>query len=125
MKDIERYHTDLHASAVDIGKHFRRADPELPGILAADKWTHLNGQYHPGCLPEYQTSWKSRRIPPLWSRKWLQSDQAKQAYAKGSPEFRTTWEQMLKPTNNARIGDGDRKATRQWIGWKNRRQKSV
>ena len=41
LKEIEQYHADLHASAVDIGEHFQQADALLPGKLCAREVDHL------------------------------------------------------------------------------------
>ncbi len=42
LKEIEQYHTDLHTSAIEIGKHFRQADASLPGKLCAREVDHLD-----------------------------------------------------------------------------------
>ena len=41
LREIEKYHANLHASAIEIGQHFRRADSALPGLLAAREVDHL------------------------------------------------------------------------------------
>jgi methyl-accepting chemotaxis protein len=41
FKAIEEPHRHLHESAIGIGKHFKQADPELPGFLAAKEADHL------------------------------------------------------------------------------------
>ena len=41
LKEIESYHAQLHASAVEIGENFKQADATLPGILAAREVDHL------------------------------------------------------------------------------------
>ncbi|MFH1418020.1 MAG: methyl-accepting chemotaxis protein [Planctomycetota bacterium] len=42
LKEIEKYHADLHASAIEIGEHFKQADASLPGTLCAREIDHLN-----------------------------------------------------------------------------------
>jgi methyl-accepting chemotaxis protein len=41
LREIEVHHKDLHASAVEIGKSFKQADPMLPGTLAAREVDHM------------------------------------------------------------------------------------
>ncbi len=41
LKEIEQYHSDLHASAIEVGDHFKQADAMLPGLLAAREVDHL------------------------------------------------------------------------------------
>ncbi|HRX84229.1 MAG TPA: CZB domain-containing protein, partial [Phycisphaerae bacterium] len=41
LREIEHYHSDLHASAVEIAAHFKPADPLLPGKLSAREVDHL------------------------------------------------------------------------------------
>lgn len=42
LADIEKYHTDLHHSAKDIGACFHQADRDLAGFLKDKKVDHLN-----------------------------------------------------------------------------------
>lgn len=41
LKQIEKPHADLHHSVIEIKKHFRQADAQLPGFLAAKEADHL------------------------------------------------------------------------------------
>ncbi|MBN1294624.1 MAG: CZB domain-containing protein [Candidatus Latescibacteria bacterium] len=41
LTEIEEYHNKLHASAIEIGKHFHQADTELSAILRDAKTDHL------------------------------------------------------------------------------------
>jgi methyl-accepting chemotaxis protein len=40
LKEIEEPHRKLHESAIDIGKHFKQADVQLPGFLAIKEVEH-------------------------------------------------------------------------------------
>ncbi len=42
FKEIEQPHAKLHASAIEIGKHFRQADEQLPKFLVEKEVDHLN-----------------------------------------------------------------------------------
>ena len=44
LKSIEIPHEKLHATAIDIGKHFRQANPALPTLFLDRHIDHLN--YH-------------------------------------------------------------------------------
>ncbi len=41
LAEIEEPHAELHASAIEIGEHFKQADATLPGILAEREVDHL------------------------------------------------------------------------------------
>ena len=94
---IEEPHTLLHHSAEKIGKVFRRANPELPGLIAARMVDHLKwADTVRDAFLQNSESLKVETDPTLCALgKWLQSEQAKAAYQAGSPEFKKAWDTML------------------------------
>ncbi|MEJ2041019.1 MAG: methyl-accepting chemotaxis protein, partial [Desulfosarcinaceae bacterium] len=96
FKEIEEPHHLLHASAISIAKNFKQADEHLPTLFMARMIDHLNwaaairDTFLKG---EHQLNVQTD--PKLCALgKWLQSDEAKTAYQKGSPDFRSAWQAM-------------------------------
>jgi methyl-accepting chemotaxis protein len=96
FKSIEEPHRHLHESAIEIGRHFRQADPNLPSLLLEREIDHLNwaAKIRDAFLKgdrklDVQTD------PTLCALgKWLQSEQAHSAYSRGDRQFRVLWDEM-------------------------------
>ena len=97
LKEIETPHLSLHHSAIEIKKVFRKADSALPGILAARQVDHLKwADTIRDCFLNREHKLNVQTDPTLCALgKWLQTDQAKKAYADGDAEFRKAWDQLL------------------------------
>ncbi|MDP3479183.1 MAG: methyl-accepting chemotaxis protein [Desulfoprunum sp.] len=94
---IEEPHTLLHQSAEKIGKVFRRANPALPGLIAARMVDHL--KWADTVRDAFLTNSDSLKVetnPELCALgKWLQTEQGKAAYQGGSAEFKKAWDTMV------------------------------
>jgi len=96
FKSIEEPHRHLHESAIEIGRRFRQADPNLPSLLLEREIDHLNwaAKIRDAFLKgdrrlDVQTD------PSLCALgKWLQSEQAHSAYSRGDRQFRVQWDEM-------------------------------
>jgi methyl-accepting chemotaxis protein len=96
FKSIEEPHRHLHESAITIGRHFKQADANLPSLLLQREIDHLNWAakirdtfLNGGSRLDVQTD------PTLCALgKWLQSEQAHEAYTQGDREFRALWDDM-------------------------------
>ncbi len=97
LKEIEEPHRKLHESAIAIGKQFKQADTSLPSLLLSRVIDHLNWSNR-----IRDTFLKGERNLTVQTDPrqcalgvWLQSAEARKAYAEGSPKFRTEWDEML------------------------------
>lgn len=97
MKEIESHHTDLHESAIDIGKHFKQADSELPGILAIRMVDHLNwaNVIRDAFLQDKSEINVQTDPTKCGLGKWFGSEQAINAYKNGTGEFKRSWGELL------------------------------
>ncbi|NLX57884.1 MAG: methyl-accepting chemotaxis protein, partial [Phycisphaerae bacterium] len=97
LKEIEQYHHDLHASAVGIGENFRQADAGLPGLLGARMVDHMKwADAIRDCFLHNASEVNAEADPNQCALgKWLTTEQARAAYAGGSPEFRQAWDKMV------------------------------
>ncbi|MBN1514936.1 CZB domain-containing protein, partial [Candidatus Sumerlaeota bacterium] len=97
LKEIEPVHERLHASAIHIGESFHQADPELPGVLAARQIDHLNwaNAVRDAFLNKSNTLEVQTDATKCALGQWLESEQAKKAYANGDAEFKRAWDEML------------------------------
>jgi methyl-accepting chemotaxis protein len=93
---MEDSHNKIHQSAIKIIKHFKPADPLLPGIITEKindhlKWadtirmTILNG--NDDLNVEVNSSKCALGI-------WMQSKQAKKAYQRGDEDFKRVWDDL-------------------------------
>ena len=98
LKNIEEPHRHLHESAIHIDEVFVQADAELPGILATPQVDHLKwAEKIRDCFLTNSDSLKVQTDPTQCGLgKWLNSDQAKAAYASGTAEFKKTWDEMVE-----------------------------
>ncbi len=97
LKEIESYHYDLHASAIEIGKHFEQADATLPGILAGRQVDHLHwADAIRDCFLTNCEGIKVEIDPAQCALgKWLITAPAKAAYENGTAEFKQAWDKMV------------------------------
>jgi methyl-accepting chemotaxis protein len=97
LKEIEGCHRELHESAIEIGTRFRRADPELSGILAARMVDHLKwADAIRDAFLENKTSVDVQTDPTQCVLgKWLAGAHAQRAYAGADPDFKRAWDAML------------------------------
>ncbi|MHC4583704.1 MAG: methyl-accepting chemotaxis protein, partial [Planctomycetota bacterium] len=97
FKEIEGCHHALHASAIEIKQHFKQADTELPGIITGRMVDHLN--WAAAIRDTFLGNKESLnvQIDPTKCAlgKWINSEQAKNAYENGDVEFKNSWDQML------------------------------
>jgi methyl-accepting chemotaxis protein len=109
LKEVEGYHRDLHASAIEIGEHFQQADTELPGILSAREVDHLN--WAAAIRDCFLTNCAGIQveIDPTQCAlgKWLNTEQAKAAYQNGTAEFRRAWDSMVVSHRKLHESAGD------------------
>ncbi len=94
---IEEPHTLLHQSAEKIKEVFRPANPELPGLIASRVVDHLKwADTIRDAILENKSSLDVQTDATLCALgKWLQSEEGKDAYASGSPEFKKAWDAMV------------------------------
>jgi methyl-accepting chemotaxis protein len=97
LKEIEGCHRELHESAVEIGTQFRRADAELPGVLAARMVDHLKwADTIRDAFLENKTSLEVQTDPTQCALgKWLAGAHAQKAYASADAELKRAWDDML------------------------------
>ena len=98
LKEIEKPHRDLHLSAVEIGEHFKQADADLPGFLAAKEVDHLKWVAKVNALflknlPKLEIQTDDHKCS---LGKWLHGEGAKQAVA-GHPELAELVEALKEP----------------------------
>ncbi len=91
-------HRRLHESAIEIGKHFVQADPELPTLLAVRIGDHLAwASTVRDAFLEQRDSLNVQTDPKKCGLgKWLHTDQAKTAYKNGNRDFQQAWDQMVE-----------------------------
>jgi methyl-accepting chemotaxis protein len=97
LKEIESYHADLHASAIDIGKHFKQADPLLPEKLRAREVDHLvwSEKVKDLFLENLPTLEVQTDPTQCAFGKWLGSEEAQKA--ERDPEFARLLEAVKEP----------------------------
>ncbi len=98
LKKIEAPHARLHASALEVAKHFQAADDKLPGFLAAREADHLKGILN--ICKVFLTNAEKLKVKSDPHKcafgKWLYSDQAKAAVA-GNPKLESLLEAIKEP----------------------------
>ncbi len=101
LKEIEGVHAELHASAIEIGRHFRQADTALPEILSGREVDHLKwaAKARDAFLNGSDNLGVETDPTKCALGKWLQTEQARQAYANGDEHFRAAWDRMIKVHN--------------------------
>lgn len=102
IKALEAPHKQMHASATKIKEVFKEADPTLPIRIVETESAH--GTWFTRLLTaiiEKQTSVKNVSTDPNTCKlgKFLATEQAKNAYAKGSPDVKELWDALHKSHN--------------------------
>jgi methyl-accepting chemotaxis protein len=97
LVEIEGCHHDLHTSAIAIKEHFKQADTELPGIIAARMVDHLKwADVIRDAFLENKDELNIQTDPAQCALgKWLNTEQAKNAYQNGDADFKQAWDKML------------------------------
>jgi len=99
LSEIEKYHNELHASAVQIGKTFAPADAALGGFLRDKKLDHLTwlGKVKDALInPDARTTGVQTDPHQCGLGKWLYSDDTKRRMDK-DPEFARTVQAVFEP----------------------------
>ncbi|MBF0549773.1 MAG: CZB domain-containing protein [Deltaproteobacteria bacterium] len=96
LKQIEQPHKALHDSARKIKEVFHRVDSTLPERLAEKEADHLIwAAAVRDALMEHKTKLDVQMDPDKCGLgKWLASDQARQAYQGGTPEFKEVFDKL-------------------------------
>ncbi len=96
LKDIEEPHAKLHTSAINICKVFNIADGALPGLLAMREVDHLKwaDKIRDTFLQKKEKLEVETNPEQCQLGKWMNTDQARDAYTHGSPEFKRLWDDM-------------------------------
>lgn len=97
LKAIEDPHRRLHATAIEIAKHFKQSDTALPALLLQRQIDHLNWAASiRNAFLNNETQLSVQTDPNLCALgKWLRSEQADRAYQNGDRRFRTMWDEMV------------------------------
>lgn len=97
LKSIEEPHQHLHASAIAIDEHFKQADAGLPALLLQREVDHLNWAATIRDAFLNKNDHLDVQTDPTMCAlgKWLQSDEARQAYKSGDQRFRAMWDDMV------------------------------
>jgi methyl-accepting chemotaxis protein len=97
LKSIEAPHHHLHASAIEIDKHFNQADVHLPALLLQRQIDHLKwaADIRSAFLNKDNELNVQTDHTLCALGKWLRTDDAKQAYQSGSQRFKTEWDEMI------------------------------
>ena len=98
LKGIEEPHRKLHESAIDIGKHFKQADVQLPGFLAVKEvehhlWVGEIDKLFMENLPELKVQTDDHKCA---LGKWLHGEGAKKA-VEGKPELARLLDALKEP----------------------------
>lgn len=97
LKSIEDPHHRLHASAIDIKKHFNHADVHLPALLLQRQIDHL--RWAAKIRDAFLNSDKKLNVQTDHTQcalgKWLRTNEAKQAYQSGNQRFKAEWDEMI------------------------------
>ena len=98
LKEIEGYHADLHASAIEIGEHFRQADALLPGKMCAREVDHLDWADKISRLFLENLNHLDVQTDPhkCTFGKWLEGDEASKLAA-SDPQFAQLLEDVKEP----------------------------
>ena len=97
LKEIEAPHKRLHDSAIAIDKAFKQANPNLPTLFVEREVDHLKwaSQIRDGFIQEKDALGVQTDPTRCALGKWLNSDEARTAYAKGDADFKRVWDEMV------------------------------
>lgn len=88
--EIEGYHKDLHESAINIKEVYREANDELPGYITTTIIQHLSwiNSIRDALRFSSDSIGIKEEVENCNFDQWLESDEAKEAYAQGSVDYR-------------------------------------
>ncbi|RJQ77205.1 MAG: HAMP domain-containing protein [Desulfobacteraceae bacterium] len=97
LNRIEEPHRRLHESAIEIGRHFKQADNDLPALLLTREIDHLNW-----AIQMRDTFLKDERRLTVQTDprqcalgKWLQTEGALKIYELSDRGVKTTWDRLV------------------------------
>lgn len=98
FSEIETPHAHLHISAKHIKEVFKQANVQLPELISARICDHLNWAASiRDTFLENKEELKVQTDPHKCALgKWLDSEQAQNAYKNGSPVFKKIWNEMIE-----------------------------
>ncbi|MFH1215148.1 MAG: methyl-accepting chemotaxis protein [Pseudomonadota bacterium] len=98
LKEIEPLHHELHASAAEIKKHYKNADPHLPLVMAEREVDHLNFVNKIQLVFSGQASTFNVETDPQKCKlgQWLYGDGAKKAI-EADPGLKPSIDGLLDP----------------------------
>jgi len=93
---MEDSHTKIHHSAIKIKKHFKQADPMLPGVIIEKINDHLKWADTIRMSIINNDDDLNVEIDPSKCALgiWMQSNQAKKAYQRGDQDFKRIWDDL-------------------------------
>ena len=97
LKEIEAPHSNLLESAIAIGKHFKQADAELPTQILLRQIDHLKWAANiRDAFLQRSGSLNVETDPTKCALgRWLNSEQARNAYQHGDADFKEVWDKMV------------------------------
>jgi methyl-accepting chemotaxis protein len=109
LKSIEEPHRRLHESAIAISREFKPADPKLPSLFFEREIDHLNWAAKiREALLESDSQLDVQTDATLCALgRWLQSEEAREAYNHGDHEFRSAWDKLV--ADHRRLHDSAKK----------------
>ncbi|MGA1824970.1 MAG: methyl-accepting chemotaxis protein [bacterium] len=96
VKEIEEHHSSLHPCAIEISKHFKQADIEIPGIISAKMNDHLKWASEiRDVILEKRDNLQVETDPEKCTLgKWFKSQKATLAYQRGDAEFKEIFDDL-------------------------------
>ncbi|ETR70802.1 MAG: hypothetical protein OMM_02977 [Candidatus Magnetoglobus multicellularis str. Araruama] len=94
---MEDGHTKIHQSAIKIKKHYKLADPLLPGIITEKINDHLKWADTIRMTIIDKNDELNVEVNPLKCALgiWMKSDQAQKAYQRGDNDFKRVWDELI------------------------------
>ncbi len=98
LKEMEAPHKALHESAIAIDKAFKQANPKLPAMFIARESDHLKwaSKIRDAFIQEKSELGVQTDPAKCALGKWLNTEEAKAAYANGTSNFKRVWDAMLE-----------------------------
>ncbi|MCB2182189.1 MAG: CZB domain-containing protein [Desulfobulbaceae bacterium] len=100
LRELEKPHLHLHESAIKIDDVFEDGDASLPVRIIEIEAAHYNWGAHvrDGLINENSDMDNVETDPTRCILgQWLLSDQAKDAYEKGDPDYKKIWDNIASP----------------------------
>ncbi len=98
LAKMEQPHRNLHESAIQIGKHFKQADPHLPALLASAKSDlfRWSASVYDAFFNEVDHIDVEHDPTKCTLGSWLNSENARTAYALGDQDFRAAFDALAQ-----------------------------